>query len=54
MPSDHYGMPTLPALEDANLLYDWAMEGVTEAGILRLLANGARVVIQGATPKPDP
>ena len=54
MQSDHYGMPTLPVLEDANLLYDWAMEGVIETGALQLLANGARVVIRGATPKPDP
>jgi hypothetical protein len=40
--SDQYGILPLPELEDAKTLYDWVLEGVTETGILPVLANGAR------------
>ncbi len=53
MQSEHYGMPTLPELEDARTLYDWVMEGVPETGAVQSLAGGARVVVQGETPKRD-
>ena len=53
MQSDQYGVPMLPVLEDAKILYKWVLEGVPETEVLQLLPNGVRVVIQGASPTSD-
>ncbi len=50
MQGAYYGTPTLPRLEDAKTLYDWAIEGLNEKDRLQELTNGPRVVIQGVAP----
>lgn len=50
MQAAYYGTPTFPLLEDAKMLYDWAIEGVNETDSLQVLTNGPRVVIQGVAP----
>ena len=46
----YYGTPILPILEDAQTLYDWAIDGVSDTGRLQLLTNGPRLIIHGRAP----